>query len=190
MPTPLIASLAVAGDGTIFAGTMQDGILISEDGGESWQGRSAGLFDPDVRAITISPHFAQDRIVFAATSTGLFRSANGGRRWRPWGDLPRLEAIAAMAGLASGELLAAVEGAGLWRSQSAGSTWVRTGEDVLPAEIEMIVTSPDDGLIVVSGEDFAFRSEDEGETWVAVTGISAGLERLNEYVPGGAVASG
>ena len=170
-PVPLIATLAVADDGAVCAGTMQDGVLISEDGGKSWQGRNAGLFDLDVRAITFSPQFATDRAVFAATSTGLFRSENGARLWRPWGDLPGLEPLAALAVLPNGELLAAVEVLGLWRSREGGSLWTRIGQNVFSDEIEMIVTSTSDGLIWVSGEDRIFRSEDDGETWAEVEGL-------------------
>ena len=175
-PAPLVVSLAAADDGLILAGTMQDGVLISDDGGESWQARNAGLFDPDVRAVTVFSNLGMEQTAFAATSTGLFRSVNGGRLWRPFSDLPTLEPLAGLAALANGTLLAIVEGAGLWRSNPGGARWSRIAADALPDEIDMIVISPLDGTIVATDEDRAFRSRDEGETWIAAAGIVEALE--------------
>ena len=121
-PAPLVSCLTIAAN-VVLAGTMQDGALISDDGGASWQARNAGLFDPDVRAIAVSPSFAADRTVFAATSTGLFRSCNAGRLWRPFGDLPDHAPVSAMRILTDGVLIAGLEDAGLWRSTDAGAHW-------------------------------------------------------------------
>ena len=175
LPAPLIASLAVAPTGTLFAGTMQDGVLTSEDNGESWQALNAGLFDPDIRTVTVSSDCSDSQTLFASTSTGLFRSVNGGRLWTSHGDLPEFEPIGALALLKHGSLLAAVEDAGLWRSRDGGATWSRLHPETLPADVEMIVISPISGQIVVTGDGSAFRSTDDGESWTETGSLTGGV---------------
>jgi len=88
----------------VLVGVAGGEIMASGDRGESWQscGRPFG-FDPSrpgrVLTLALSPSFAADRTVYAATTmqgasdvTGLaqaseivvWRSTDGGRRWEPW----------------------------------------------------------------------------------------------------------
>src|SRR6185436_17507754 len=78
----LAATPDLAEDDIVLAGTETDGLLRSEDCGLSWSGASAGLLDLNVTAVSLSPAFARDRIAFAGTASGLYRSRNGGRAWR------------------------------------------------------------------------------------------------------------
>jgi len=69
-------------DGIIFAGTTQDGVIRSTDGGDTWIQKTKGLADPVVIAVAISPNFAQDSTVFVGTEGGgVFRSVDGGDTW-------------------------------------------------------------------------------------------------------------
>ena len=52
--------------------------------GSSWSAFNFGLFDHNIYCLTLSPEFATDGLVFAGTSSGVYRSLNGGRLW---GDL-------------------------------------------------------------------------------------------------------
>jgi hypothetical protein len=54
----------------------------SADGGASWDGSENGL--RDVQAVAFDP--VRPNVVYAAGPQGLFRSGNGGRTWRPWGQ--------------------------------------------------------------------------------------------------------
>ena len=78
----MVASPNFAEDGTLFAGTLDYGILHSLDRGISWQARHYGLLDLSVFATAVSPLFAEDQTVLAGTSTGIFFSPNGGLAWR------------------------------------------------------------------------------------------------------------
>jgi photosystem II stability/assembly factor-like uncharacterized protein len=173
-PSPLIAILAATGE-TVVGGTMEDGVFISDDGGNAWRASNAGLFDPDVRGVTLLPSLASGQIMFAATSTGLFRSANTGRRWQPFGDLPEHAPLAALRSLASGALIAAVEGAGLWRSADAGAHWTRLAVPELPADIDLLVVSPA-GVLILAAEGLVLSSADDGETWSAHASLLAALD--------------
>src|SRR5215212_2215444 len=46
--------------GTLFVGTELDGIIISEDGGRSWDNANPGLLDLTILALAFSPRFSQD----------------------------------------------------------------------------------------------------------------------------------
>src|SRR4051794_18054863 len=76
---------------TLLAGTEDDGILVSRDGGLTWTGANPGLLDLTILALAVSPDFEQDGLAFAATTTGLYRTRNGGESWRiielDWDDV-------------------------------------------------------------------------------------------------------
>jgi hypothetical protein len=78
----LAASPYFADDGVLIAGTLDYGVLYSNDGGASWQKRHFGLQDLCVLSMAISPNFAHDELILVGTSTGIFRSPNGSLAWR------------------------------------------------------------------------------------------------------------
>ena len=86
-------------DGLVLVGTEQDGVLRSSDRGRTWTSGNPGLLDLTVLGLACSPAFEVDHTVFAATSSGLFRSPNGGRAWRAVGQEVRRLRNAAWVGV-------------------------------------------------------------------------------------------
>jgi photosystem II stability/assembly factor-like uncharacterized protein len=78
----LTASPNFVNEGLLIAGTLDYGVLCSNDRGRSWQKHHFGLQDLCVLSMAISPNFARDELILAGTSTGIFRSPNGGLAWR------------------------------------------------------------------------------------------------------------
>jgi photosystem II stability/assembly factor-like uncharacterized protein len=76
-----VMAVAVRPDGTILAGDMQRGLLVSDDGGKRW---TVGLRQA-VMGIAVNPS-DPDRIV--ATGAGIFLSADGGRTWQQMFSIP------------------------------------------------------------------------------------------------------
>ncbi|MDJ0633128.1 MAG: hypothetical protein QNJ34_08050 [Xenococcaceae cyanobacterium MO_188.B29] len=89
-----ILSLAISPnygtDSTVFASTWQGGVFHSNDRGNTWRKYSRGLTkisqadefkEPHFRDVKISPTFSEDKTIFLAAFTGLFKSTNGGRVW-------------------------------------------------------------------------------------------------------------
>jgi photosystem II stability/assembly factor-like uncharacterized protein len=90
-----ITSLVVApqnqGNFPLFAVTEHDGVFYSDNSGSSWQKYTQGLTAdrqahklqrPYFSELKISPAFAKDRTIFLAGYDGLFKSTNGGRKWK------------------------------------------------------------------------------------------------------------
>ena len=76
---PHIRAIAFNRDGTrLHVGIEEGGTLISGDGGNSFEDRTAGV-DPDVHTIELS--HADPDLVFAMTGDGIFRSRNAGQHW-------------------------------------------------------------------------------------------------------------
>ncbi|MCC7370468.1 MAG: hypothetical protein IT306_18740 [Chloroflexi bacterium] len=117
---------------TVFVGTEDDGILVSRNGGRSWEGANAGLLDLSVYDLALSPAFAEDGIAFAATGDGLYRTRNGGEAWRQLDtDTNDLDFHAVSLSPAFAEdrvVLAASYGVGLFRSEDGGRSWSNIGE--------------------------------------------------------------
>jgi len=63
----------------IYAGIEVGGLLVTNDGGRSWQPANEGLRDPDVHEVY--PSAARKGVVFAACGEGVFRSFDRGARW-------------------------------------------------------------------------------------------------------------
>jgi WD40 repeat protein len=130
-PLPLVTALVVspdyARDGVVLAGTAEDGVFRSTDRGERWTPWNIGLLDHHIIDLAISPMFAVDETVFAATETGVFFSINGGRSWRTSAfpsDNDPVQCLAVSSGLAYDvAVYAGTESGALLISRDQGRSW-------------------------------------------------------------------
>ena len=61
------------------------GVLRSRDGGQTWYVTMLSSPPPFITGLAVSPNYARDGIVFAATmDDGVFRSSNRGVDWTAW----------------------------------------------------------------------------------------------------------
>jgi photosystem II stability/assembly factor-like uncharacterized protein len=156
----------------IFAG-VPGGVLHSTDEGETWLASTLDTPPPAVSALAISPNFAEDGVVLAAsTEDGIFRSATRGAHWARWNfgllDLS-VFCLAISPGFAEDETLFAGVETGVFRSTNGGRAW---REIDLPVGYEPVVSLalspqyPQDGRIWVGTETQGLLfSTDEGATW-------------------------
>lgn len=181
-PTPLVSALTVspnfAQDGFAFAGTVEDGVLVSADRGEHWTTWNFGLLDLHILAMAITTTFQSDEILFAATESGIARSTNGGRAWRDVGVADRETEPGDFAPVlclalsphysTDGSMFAGTEEHGLYRSTDYGDSWVRVSETIVIGPVNQVILAPDfptrrDILILQS--DGISLSRDGGSTW-------------------------
>ena len=175
-PPPVVIDLAVSPDflhdGTLFAGTMEDGVFNSSDRGGHWASWNFGLLDLNVICLAISRSFAEDETIFVGAESGIFRSTNGGRAWREV-DFPIELAPVLSLGISSnyehdGIIYAGTETNGLYRSADRGATWGQAAVEVGEEPVNAILISndfadtPDILLVTSSGAQI---SRDGGDSW-------------------------
>ncbi|HUW14652.1 MAG TPA: hypothetical protein VM537_33335, partial [Anaerolineae bacterium] len=175
-PPPQVTSLALspdyARDGTVLAGTLDDGVFRSDDRGRSWVAWNFGLLDLNTLALAISPDFGKDETLFAAVESGIFRSTNGGRAWRevpfPVELAPVLSLALSPAYATDGTLFAGTEAHGLFVTRDRGQTWDRLGEAMIGGAVNGLAVTPgaDNSLHIVAGlGQVVFLSRDGGQNW-------------------------
>ncbi|MBK8020735.1 MAG: hypothetical protein IPK19_04730 [Chloroflexi bacterium] len=115
---------------------------------------------------------SSDGILYAARTSGLSRSRDGGTTWEEtFASLEQAEPLAAIAVASTGQtVFAGVKGAVL-RSDDAGDHWTMVGLGSPPPLVVALTISPnfaEDGLVAAgTAEDGVFVSTDRGDTWVA-----------------------
>lgn len=196
-----VLALAASGDSEanyLFAGTAQ-GVYRTLASGGGWMpmneglpqyDRATGLADVTVRAFAAG---SEPGTIFAATDQGLFRSTDGGRRWRGagWG-YPRTKngpAAAHAVALAFDPrsrqtYVFAATDIGLYRSSDGGDRFSPAGSGLPPpaagtlgasAPVRLLASAIDETtllplLYAATGDDASglFRSDDLGDSWRAL----------------------
>ena len=147
------------------------GILVSNDGGETWIGRNSGLGAGRIE-LTLDPSNST-LIYLEETATGsLYRSTDGGQSWVFVDDSGR-----GLAFDSSGESIYRNPGDELLRSQDGGQSWDRL---LLPIDHDSqgIATHPKEPhrLYITYGRDnppYLFFSKDGGNSWESATGMES-----------------
>lgn len=115
----------------IFVGTATSGVLVSRDGGDTWQQVSGVPNTSPVNVIAQDP--ARPSILYVGTKQAFYMSRDGGEQWSrrggnlPFGDFTSIlinprnpDEVFAGNAYQNGTI-----GGGVYRSNDAGSTWVR-----------------------------------------------------------------
>ena len=177
-----------ADDGTIFTANWDD-VVRSTDRGRSWQAITVSPPPPGDRlrqfVLALSPAFASDRTVFAATRHGeVFRSEDAGDpgTWERLGGFDedqRVRTLAVSPDYTNDRTLYAGTVAGVYSSDDGGRTWGATGppmatppkggEDDLGALVAMSPAYRSDGTVFAGTDGGLFVTRNRGRTWTEVT---------------------
>lgn len=164
-----LKDLVVAPDGSLFAATSClafscGGVHYSGDRGSTWTTR--GLTNTKVYGLAVSPNFAADQMIFAATESGIYRSTDGGLSWSRVHS-QTTNKIKISPGFSSDHTLFA-SGDALLRSNDGGLTWTK----VLTGYVGAFALSPsfasDRKLFAAvwrHPNTELYYSSDAGETW-------------------------
>ena len=163
----------------IWAGTDQ-GILRSDDGGRRWRRLDGFLAGQQVWRV--SPHPADDKVVFAGTGTPsramVFRSDDDGATWKPLPveiatecaavGVPRVTDIAVDPEDPL-KLWASIEVDGMRRSTDGGESWQRIDGGITnPDGHAASVTAGPPKSVFLTVNNEIFVSRDDGQTFQAV----------------------
>jgi len=84
-----------------------------------WKAEPVAPVNGSVVALAVSPGYAEDRVLFAATSDGVYKSSTGGMNWRPLDNGLKQKSIVALAlspnFVEDREVFAVALGGDLWR---------------------------------------------------------------------------
>jgi photosystem II stability/assembly factor-like uncharacterized protein len=174
----------------VYAGTFDNGLWRSRDGGQSWQrvgeGQS-GIAESRVLSVAISPSHRANGLsaVYAGTEpSNLYRSEDDGVTWTRFAALPELPSASswsfpprpwthhvrwiALHHRDPALIFAGIELGGVMRSRDGGATW----EDRKPGsyhDSHAIATHPlDASRVYEAAGGGAAQSFDAGETWQTV----------------------
>ncbi len=178
----IVLSPAFAQDGAAFVAGKESGVWASADGGQTWRDMGFPARETGIGRmhLAISPDFANDRTVFAATSSQLYRSTDGGGVWQ---SLPLdssnqfpINALAISPNYASDRTVLVAgdyRAPTVLRSGDGGDTWQADAVGLpTAAGLNHMVFSPnfaaDGGVYVWAELDGLYRSGDGGKTWALV----------------------
>jgi photosystem II stability/assembly factor-like uncharacterized protein len=82
----LALSPRFADDGLLFAGTEQQGLLRSDDRGQSWQHLGEGVLSEPINSIALGARFPERPELLVLHGERLLYSADGGGTWQAWRD--------------------------------------------------------------------------------------------------------
>lgn len=206
-------------NGRLYARRGGDLLVFSERGGQPEVLPSSDPLGPlpedYIGAIKISPNYAVDQTIFAIVGGKLFRSTDGGLKWRRLrGGLPQeaFLSIDLSPNFAQDHtLFAGVDygygrGAGVYRSTDGGDTWQAFWEGLTHLRVTGVVVSPnyaEDGTLLAyarynhaipSGREggSVFRSLNRSLSWTLVItgdGMYPDLPVPEELLPGNALSS-
>lgn len=166
-----------SGGSVVYAGAHAQGVARSADGGTSWQWR--GLYGQVVQGLAVHPKDAQR--VYAAASRGLFKTSDGGRRWRRIHDGGGHGFVDVVISPSSPRVVYATtfEG-GTFRSGNGGDTWRKLS---LPGyyTILSLAVHPRRSNTVYAGtrSQGVVKSTDGGQTWTAGSGLPTHFDPLD-----------
>jgi photosystem II stability/assembly factor-like uncharacterized protein len=127
-PRTTAISVAQQNPKTIYIGTANSGVLVSRDGGETWQQVRGVPTQAPISAIEQDPK--RSAYVYVGTKQSLYVSHDGGERWmRRGGNLPYGDYASILINSYNPDELivgnAWENGGGVFRSTDAGITWNR-----------------------------------------------------------------
>ncbi|HYO63677.1 MAG TPA: peptidoglycan-binding protein [Pyrinomonadaceae bacterium] len=171
----LCVSASVSNPQTIFAGTSTTGVLVSRDGGETWQQVTGVPAIAPINVIVQDPQ--RPTHVYVGTTQTFYISHDGGQRWlRRGGNLPLGSYTSVLINPDHPEEIfvgdAWEKGGGVFRSSDAGMTWRRV-DPALPSrrvwslafdaqdKSRLFVGSHSAGVYIVSRDTAASASTDK-----------------------------
>ena len=173
------ATAVIASGGDVFVG-VNGGVLCSYDDGNQWQWVVLATPAPQVTALVVSPAYADDGFIAAATAQdGVFISTDRGQHWAAWnfGLIDHaIYALAVSPHFAVDHTLFAGTESGLVRSKNSGRGWHDVLFPVDATPVLSLVVSTDfqtDGTVYAGTEAHGlYVSRDNGSGWQPIEGLA------------------
>ncbi len=170
----------------VFVSTRFEGVWRTEDAGETWTQSVEGLPVTDVCHIWYCPVVGPMTVdsgagdhVFVVVDGGLYRSRDGGDRWRRVGKgLPKIWTVLAHPSRAGVLFAGTIDG--VYESDDGGAAWQRIPG--LSADVRNLVFDPAGGRLYAAAVQGLFRwPQPLSNDWQSV---DAGLPSISPYAGG------
>lgn len=114
----------------LFAGTEDNGLFASVDGGSSWKATNDGLTNMTVYTVVCDPR-NPERMYLGTHGGGVYRSLNGGKDWRQINNGLTNLVVHSLAVLPSNPsiVFAGTLNGGLFRSTDGGDQWIFNSQE-------------------------------------------------------------
>jgi photosystem II stability/assembly factor-like uncharacterized protein len=164
-------SISLDSGGEVFAGA-SDGLLRSDDAGESWSFAGDGMGPIGVHGVIR----LSSGDLLAATDTSVFRACDESLLWKEAGLCGRR--VRCVLEVLPDVLLAGTVGSGLFGSEDGGATW-RSVDTGFSNPMVMDIVQDDRGVVFMATGDptghaktgAVLRSEDAGRSWTCASDV-------------------
>ena len=151
----------------LYAGTSEQSLFKSTDGGVSWERSDTGLVDAySIRALAVAP--SDSEVVLAATSNGIQRSTDAGFTWSAVTGGP--SGVAYDVGFESDRTVYAGSD-GIYRSTDFGASWIRVENS--QQILSIAVDRSGSGAVYAVDDEVGVLKSTDGMSW---TSANHGLE--------------
>ena len=135
-----------------------------------------------IQAIAVKPE--NEKVIFVATASGLFRSQDEGKTWQTLHDGLRDENVRVLAfSPSSSEMIYAGTSKGIFLSEDGGDHWTDWFEEssgLSDIDIRDLVVHPNKPeLLFAATPNGLFISQDEGDTWELVNNLPRGIHDVH-----------
>jgi photosystem II stability/assembly factor-like uncharacterized protein len=165
-----IRAIAIApSDPNVMALGISEGVLLSLDGGRSWDRISRGYRSlHNVESLAFDP--VDPQTLYVGTWHLGFKTSNGGKKWEPIqeGMITDSDMFSLLVNPADPNVLYSSACTGIYRSSNAGALWtkLRNGLPKDANRTRTLLIDPVDPTIVYAGTTVGlFVSRDEGANW-------------------------
>ncbi|MDH4209496.1 MAG: hypothetical protein OEV76_11525, partial [Anaerolineae bacterium] len=120
-----------------------DRLYRSSDAGRTWLSVGEEFAGDSFVALTLSPLYSEDGLVFVSTDRGVYRSADGGEKWKLL-NLPGARFLVFSPSFSSDHTIYASSQQGLYRSQDSGENWsgLQQSAEPVPTPVPAPEASP------------------------------------------------
>ncbi len=178
-----VVSACTRGEPTVFAVAVHPtnsnivyvsashGVLKTRDGGLTWSRISEGLEHSQVLAFAIDPT-APSTIYAGTFANAIYKSADGGQRWRP-ANVGMKEHVSVVNALATyppnPQIIYAATTVGPYRSENGGESWEETVHGMESVYTVAIAFDPRFPEVLYAGTSGGmYKSRDRGARWELV----------------------
>jgi len=176
--------------GNWFVGTGGTGVYKSSNEGNSWQPMNTNLTSPSVYCLALD----SNNFLFAGTSSGIFRSSNGGLQWENIYFINN--EVYSLVVDANNRLFACVASS-VWLSSDNGNTWTYSGSGLPNKTYRNLCIAPNTFMYVSTYPDGIYRSTNGGQNWTlssnglpSSSSIGSLIATTNNYIFAGVSSQG